>query len=328
VSGQYDLGNSGDGLLVQGASGVQVLGNRICNNRSYGINVNGSSGCVVQGNSIGTDPSATRPLGNLQAGINLFGADTNRIGGFAPGAANIIQYNEGPGVSVFSGAANEISGNRIHDNGGLGIDLNADGVTTNDLADADSGPNQLQNYPLLTSAFSTNSMTHIEGSLNSTPNASFRLEFYASPAWDPQGLAEGQLFLGSTNLISDSNGDVVFGVNLSVPTPPGYVLTATATDGAGNTSEFCPGLAPAFVQSQSAQLSVTLTVAPNGNSSATVAWPGSATGFSLEHTPSLTPPIQWYPVSGGIYDNGSVKSYVITNGVATNDFFRLRLPQM
>jgi parallel beta-helix repeat protein len=328
VTGEYDLGNSSDGIFVQGATGVRIggtgsaQGNRICNNRRHGVFFNGSSSGIIEGNLIGTDASATRPLGNLGAGINLQSGSTNRV------VANVIQFNGAPGINLGSGTANEISANRIHDNGGLGIDLKGDGISTNDLTDADAGPNGLQNYPVLTSAFSSNSMTHIEGSLNSTPNTSFRLEFYASPSWDPQGIAEGQLFLRSTNVLTDGNGDVSFAVNAPAPTPAGYILTATATDPSGNTSEFSAAQTPAVAQPQSVELSIARNDPGSSNSVATISWPSTATGFSLEHTPSLSPPTQWYPVSGPINDNGSAKSYVITNNVVTNDFFRLRLPQM
>ena len=327
VSGQYDLGSAVDGIFVQGATEVQISGNRICNNRSHGIRLLGTDYSVIESNFIGTDPSATRPLGNLLSGVYLAASNTNRIGGPFVGAANVIQFNGGAGVTVSSGTGNEISGNRIHDNGGPGIDLKGDGVTTNDLADADTAANELQNYPVLTSALSTNSMTHIEGSLNSTSNTSFRLEFFASPGWDPQGIAEGQLLLGSANVVSDGNGDALFAINLPAATPPGYLITTTATDPKNNTSEFSAAMVPSITQSQTVQLTVKRSSNGGSNDIATLSWPGSAIGFSLEHAFSLTPPTQWHPVSGSIYNDGPSKSYAITNA-ATNDFFRLRLSGM
>jgi parallel beta-helix repeat protein len=307
----------GGGIFVQGATGVQISGNRVCNNGSHGIFFLGTDYSVIEGNIIGTDPGATRPLGNLQSGIYLQGANSNLIGGLAAGAGNVIQFNGAVGVNVFAGTGNEISGNRIHDNGGPGIKLNAN-----------TGANDAQNYPLLTAAFSSNNLTHVEGSLNSTPNAGFRLEFFASPNWDPQGIAEGQLLLGTANVITDGAGDALFAVNLSSPSPTGYVITATATAPTKNTSEFSAAVMPSVTQPQSVELSVNRTNGSTSNSVATVSWPRTATGFSLEHTFSLTPPTQWFPVSGDIYDDGMSKSYVITNGIATNNFFRLRLPQM
>ncbi len=50
-----------------------------------------------------------------------------------------------------------ISGNAIYANGGIGINLvggteDAQGVTANDPGDGDTGPNYLQNYPVITSS--------------------------------------------------------------------------------------------------------------------------------------------------------------------------------
>jgi hypothetical protein len=80
--------------------------------------------------------------------------------------------------------------------------------------------------------------TTITGTLNSTLNATFRLEFFASGAADPSGFGEGQFFLGFTNVTTDGSGNGGFTVTLPVGAIPGQIVSATATDPAGNTSEF------------------------------------------------------------------------------------------
>jgi hypothetical protein len=54
-------------------------------------------------------------------------------------------------------------------------------------------------------------------------------------------------------------------------------------------------------------------------------WPSAALGFVLESTTALQPPIQWQMVSNGIVDDGTTKSFVVTNVPSlTNRYFRLR----
>jgi hypothetical protein len=64
------------------------------------------------------------------------------------------------------------------------------------------------------------------------------VEFFASDAPDPSGFGEGQSFLGFTTVMTDGNGNSGFTVTLPVGAHSGQVITATATDPAGNTSEF------------------------------------------------------------------------------------------
>jgi RHS repeat-associated protein len=138
----------------------------------------------------------------------------------------------------------DISGNSIFENAELGIDLYNDGVTPNDTGDPDTGPNNLQNFPVITAASSDGSTsTTIDGTLNSTPSTTFRLEFFASLSCDPSGNGEGEIYIGTSDEITDINGDVTFSVELPVGIPDGYTITATATDPDGNTSEFSACLA-------------------------------------------------------------------------------------
>ncbi len=125
---------------------------------------------------------------------------------------------------------NKILANSIHSNGDLGIGLAGGPVTPNDAGDGDDGANHLQNFPVLSSA-TEGAPGAIEGSLDSGAG-SFRIEFFSNATCDPSGHGEGAVYLGS--LSTAANTPFSFPVNLTT----GDVITATATDAAGNTSEF------------------------------------------------------------------------------------------
>lgn len=78
------------------------------------------------------------------------------IGGTVAGAGNLIAFNGAHGVRVLNGIGTGILSNSIYANGLLGIDLDPAGITPNDNGDGDMGPNKLQNFPVLTSASTTN----------------------------------------------------------------------------------------------------------------------------------------------------------------------------
>src|SRR5438105_11848174 len=80
-------------------------------------------------------------------------------------------------------------------------------------------------------------MTTINGTLNSTANTTFRLEFFANDTIDPTGYGEGQTFAGFTNVTTNGSGNVSFSHNVRKVAGKPY-MTATATDPNGNTSEF------------------------------------------------------------------------------------------
>src|SRR5206468_5435944 len=117
---------------------------------------------------------------------------------------NSIAFNAGNGITVLETATGNVySANAIFANAGLGIDLGGDGVTPNDFGDADPGPNDRQNFPGLDSALATSAGTLVDGSLNSLPNTSFVVEFFANSAPDPSGFGEGERFLGSQMVTTD-----------------------------------------------------------------------------------------------------------------------------
>jgi hypothetical protein len=230
-----------DGSKIGGASAGE--GNIISGNDQDGIILANSRNYVVLGNLIGTDRSGLLPVPNFRRGIYIYALSTGHgIGGQGPGERNVIAFNAASGIGIGRdvldmSAGNRVSGNSIHGNGGLGIDLASDGSTANDSADGDAGPNNLQNFPVLSAATSNGVSTGVRGSLNSSPATSFTIEFFASPVCDGSGNGEGHTFLGATAVTTDGSGNAAIDVTLPAPSV-GQVVTATATDAAGNTSEF------------------------------------------------------------------------------------------
>jgi hypothetical protein len=277
-------GNNLDGIMVGDVSGVRIQGNYIGTdatgaaaiaNNANGVNVVsgavliggstagagnvisandgngvqlGSSGSSVQYNFIGLAADGTAALGNAGDGIFIDGSD-NSIG--TPTTGNSIAYNDGTGITVALSpldVRNAIRGDNIFLNGGLGIDLGGDGVTMNDPQDPDVGPNNFQNFPVLTSVTLSGSTATISGTLNSAPLSQFVIDFFASQIWDTTTYGEGQKYLGSTTVTTDAAGNATFTATVS-GVPSGFnFFAATATDASGNTSEFSydptPGASP------------------------------------------------------------------------------------
>lgn len=108
-------------------------------------------------------------------------------------------------------------------------------ISGNDPGDGDGGANNLQNFPVLTSAVVGGGGTTVRGTLNSTPSATFRIEFFANASCDASGNGEGQTYLGFVSTTTDAGDNATFSATL----PGGVallnnVLTATATDASGN----------------------------------------------------------------------------------------------
>ncbi|HTO48732.1 MAG TPA: DUF4347 domain-containing protein, partial [Burkholderiales bacterium] len=238
--------------LNTGSDNNSVIGNLVSGNTKDGIVIWQSTGNIVQGNTIGTNLAGTG--GNGQSGVWITDASNNTIGGTSVGQGNLISGNVRAGVEVdgtsSTASGNVMLGNSIYNNGGLGIDLNpnptsfpfGDGVTANDPGDTDAGPNGLQNYPVLALAITNGSQIQISGTLNSTANTAFRIEFFASSTSDSSGNGEGQRYLGAVTVTTDSSGNAVFSkIVLPAAVLAGEYITATATGGSG-TSEFAQNI--------------------------------------------------------------------------------------
>ncbi|MEJ2634795.1 MAG: FlgD immunoglobulin-like domain containing protein [Calditrichia bacterium] len=194
--------------------------------------------CNASGYAIG---GASEGEGNLIANCLNEGILLQDTSSYNLIAGNEIINNGTSGINVTNGTGNNIAANRISANGGLGIDLGGDGVTLNDEVDLDSGPNNLQNYPVLTSAASDVDLISVE--LHSTPGIEYRIEFFESDTCDTSGYGEGQTFIGNITVATDIYGDVTFNAYLPDEIKPGKFYTATATAPDNNTSEFSAAIA-------------------------------------------------------------------------------------
>jgi CSLREA domain-containing protein len=195
---------------------------------------------LIAGNIIGRNAWNTADNGNTRGVVILhFGfAYNNSI------TDNIISGNLSYGIhfigvsDYFAPSRNLIRRNTMNGNGGLGIAFTDLGTALpNDPRDNDDGHNRRQNYPVLDSADLSGGNFTIQGSLNSTPDKTFRLEFFSNTACDPSGYGEGETPLGTMDVTTDAGGIVGFTATLPSVVSGGFI-TATATDPHSNTSEF------------------------------------------------------------------------------------------
>ncbi len=249
--GTASLGNALEGIDIRSVNNsiggtAEGEANVISGNSGNGIRISGigAANNTFYGNVIGTDLSGTLALGNGGNGITIENnASDNVIGGIAPVQANTIAFMGSTGVQIkgTGGSGNTIRGNAIHSNGGLGLDLGSDGISDNDVGDGDTGPNGLQNFPVITLAQTneTDTLT-VDGTLNSLSGTNFALDFFSTVGED----GEGATYLGSIAVSTDGSGNASFNSIIFTPVivPNGAHITATATVTSGpetdNTSEF------------------------------------------------------------------------------------------
>jgi hypothetical protein len=257
-------GNTADGVLITGAETNRnlVFGNLIGTRGDNNAALPNATGVTISGGARQNTVQASTVSGNTTAGVRIAGAETfgnrvasNRIGVHrlsdaaipngtgvivTAGAqssllrANRIARNKTSGVLVDGAttAGAQLTQNRIFGNAQLGINLQpaaepANTVTPNDAGDGDTGPNELQNFPLIAAAAGAPSGTSINGTLNSRPSERYRIEVFRNPAGSGAG-SEGETYAGAVTVTTDAAGDAAWSLNIPGDRT-GEVLRATAT---------------------------------------------------------------------------------------------------
>ena len=225
VSGTADLGNGSAGVWIGGGAQNNTIGgttpqdrNVISGNNVVGVSINwglDSDNNLVIGNYIGTDATGTRALGNTFAGVYIAdAASDNIIGGSTTSEENIVAYNGVVGVYIRGAATirNTITHNSIHSNADKGVELADGGNTELDapiitLLDLDAGT--------VTGMACPGCIVEIFSDIN-----------------DEGEIYEGQTTANVAGAFTFNRGNSFIGPRLN----------ATATNAAGNTSEFSVGV--------------------------------------------------------------------------------------
>jgi VCBS repeat-containing protein len=231
-AGEPNTAANGGGIFnlngVLSITGGSVNGNIANTGKGGGIEHSGRSASTVSSVTINN---------NTGSGIHISGTGSLDI------ANSTITGNSGDGITkIGTGVGSHFNSNTIHSNGELGIDLSDNAVTPNDANDADTGPNNLQNFPVINSVDGGNNTANV--TLNAA-NGSYRIQYFANTACDVSGYGEGEVFLTSQTVTVSGNTATFTSPALSYGTKK--QITATAThdqngngnfDDDGSTSEF------------------------------------------------------------------------------------------
>jgi hypothetical protein len=232
ATGTTDLGNSKNGVWLQGTTNPQIgngtLSHRniLSGNNFNGVEISGTEyntgiDNYIRGNYIGTGITGSEAIGNEYNGIEIDGDsdDIVYIGSSSgeAGEQNLIAFNSGAGVRIHGHGDKEfqVYANSIHSNSSLGIDL---------LTGAFSSPPA----PGIGSVTSTGNTVTLAGSLEANPSRPYQIRFYANTICDPSGSGEGEEYLAVIEGTSDGTGYMSFDTTLSLSVPGGKLITATA----------------------------------------------------------------------------------------------------
>ena len=113
ASGSAPIGNGAEGIVATSSAGnIHILNNVVSGNLSNGIGLYLTSGpATVQGNIIGLDASGSYALSNMQSGVAIDASNGNLIGGALAG--NVISGNNFEGVYIKDSAGTTVQGNLI-----------------------------------------------------------------------------------------------------------------------------------------------------------------------------------------------------------------------
>ncbi|MEO5917885.1 MAG: M12 family metallopeptidase [Luteolibacter sp.] len=316
ISGMSAIPNGIAGVYITGGCSGNYLGNGpgtgnlISGNAVAGVYVGGqgTTGNFIRNNRVGPNAAGGVTTPQQYEGIWLLDeSQSNVVGGTVSGAANVITGNSGRGISLFDSTSygQTFQRNSIFGNGGQPVGLF-------------DGSNHGQAKPVLNTAVLATGTT-VTGSLTSTANTAFTIEFFSSP--------DSRNFIGSTTVTTNGSGAASFNVTLPAIVSAGHSVSATATSQAtGDTSEYSSPVTVTSFDSDNDGLPNAYESATPGLSSANpldAALDNDGDGFTnLQEFIAGTNPNSSSSrlVSTGVV---SASDYVVSFGTVTGKFYRL-----
>ncbi len=221
-------------IVLSGAGTQNVTNNTINADNNRAISSTASTGSIlIQGNTI-TGGSGSTSDGKIEVAsiatatvqnntINV----TNAIPIFILGTPHVHIVNNVL-TSTFGYTPINLSG------GTEGSTL----ITANDAGDTDTGPNNLMNFPIISSAnYVGGGQYHLVGTLDyNVSETPITIDIYKSDN-ESSGHGGSTAYLGSTTVRSDGTWDTTVSISGDSGTQRVY-FTTTATNSSGDTSEF------------------------------------------------------------------------------------------
>jgi len=257
ATGSTRLGNGQAGVAIFDGTGNRVGGDSdaitqfISGNTREGVYVENASGTIIgRSNAIGTGSNLSSAIGNTREGV------------LVKNSSNVVAR---PGLVAGNGLAGMALAGATSDgdilapylsgaNGGLPVDLNNDGATSNDVGDADSGPNGLLNYPVIT--------TRAGGTVSGTACSSCSVLVYVAYA-NPAATGGKAEFLAQVT--ASGSGAWSATIPAGVPLSSISAMTCTGACAPGSaTSELAPVVA--VTQVRTLEFFVSSSTVAEGNS--------------------------------------------------------------
>lgn len=300
VTGNAKLSGASGGIGIGATycSNIQIGGTSVSERNVIAGNSNkvalqDATSITIQGNYLGAFANGS-PDGIPSHILVHTSVSNSRVGGLEPGAGNLFMGHIGIWMNDYCGCVtgNAFLSNRMYTNVGVSF--------------GNGNPNLLQSSPVLTGVTSRGDTTTVTGTLNSTPNSMYRLQFFGSAVCAERG----EDLIGEELLATDGSGAASFTVVLPEGIGSGRYVNATATDlGTSNTSRYtsCAAVSAPKLSVSGSPVTFPLTkvsggssppqdvtLSNSGNADLSLTGPFQITGpgaaaFQIANSPSLSP---------------------------------------